>query len=46
MPKLVEKITRRRNWKVKSCEKDKLKGEKIEGSQDSKKKSRERGSKK
>ena len=42
MPELVEKITGKRNWEVKRCEKEKLKGEKIEESQDSKKELRER----
>jgi len=39
---LVEKITRRRNWKVKRYGKEELKSEKIEEIQDSKKGSRER----
>ena len=40
MLELVEKTMRKRNWKLKRCEKEKLKGKKIEESQDSNKESR------
>jgi len=46
MSELVEKITGSRNWKLKRCEKDEPKSEKIEESQGSKKVSQEIGTKK